>query len=96
MPVSTNYQATYFERIPYDGGNFTIYAPTGPVAGDQWGVKNISGGVTVYISGNNSIIENPQASGYSLVATFIANTIGLGVTWEYINGSWYAVEKGGI
>jgi hypothetical protein len=62
--------ATQGELVLYDpsGGTFTINAPTTPVFGYRWAIKNTTvSAVSVTISGNGNNIEDPNTS------TFLAS-----------------------
>jgi len=86
--------ARAFERVVYSpsGGSFLISAPTGPVQGDQFGVKNLTnlGTPTVDLYGNGYLIEDPNA-GFTLVPTFPVGQEGVSIVWEHDGTEWIIV-----
>lgn len=83
-----------FERIPYSpsGGSFLISAPSGPVQGDQFGIKNMTslGTPPVDVFGNGSNIEDPSV-GFTLVPTFAVGEAGVSIIWEHTGNEWIIV-----
>jgi hypothetical protein len=94
LPVTGSYMASPFERVAYSpsGGSFLISAPTGPVAGDQFGIKNLTGLGTppVDVYGNGYLMEDPN-SGYTLVPTFSVGSDGVSIVWEHDGSEWNIV-----
>lgn len=94
FPVTASYMARAFERVPYSpsGGSFLISAPTGPVQGDQFGIKNLTdlGTPPIDVFGNGYLIENPTG-GFTLVPTFTFGQGGGSVVWEHDGLEWIKI-----
>lgn len=85
-----NFTASIFERVLYDptAGTFTILAPPNPVAGNRFGIKNVSADVTaITVGGNGNNIENPTVS-FALAGSFLLGSDGIGVEFEFSGSVW--------
>lgn len=95
FPLTTGtYQATFWQRIPYiPSGTLNIVAPTGPIQGQQFGIKNVSNSPTSIIvsTPTGTKIENPNIS-FTMVPSFTFIGDGVSVIWEYDgNGNWIVI-----
>jgi hypothetical protein len=93
-PITASYMATFFQRVLYIPTTTAIQiaAPTGPIAGDQFAVKNMSNLATpvVQISGNGYNIES-AGGGYTLGSVFTLGIPGASLVWEHDGVNWNAV-----
>ena len=85
-----NVTAEKFQRVIYDptAGTFTITAPAFAVAGDRFGIKNITTNLTsITVAGNGVNIENPIGN-FAPAATVAVSGDGIGVEWEFTGTIW--------
>lgn len=93
--VAGPYTAVIFERVTYDptGGIFTILAPAvpAPVAGDRFGVHNVTTDLTaITVSGNGNPVEDIGAPG-TFPASFNLSAAGARGEWEWDGLRWLLV-----